>query len=170
MGTLGGQDPLGPSTITSGKVQVCGGMGNQRNDEASQGQSDRIIQLGIWATSEFDRRTGIMPQTKLRVQSSLVSSRLEGIPGACPGHQSRKVTALVRNESRGEGRKRRREEKGGGEKECKHTSMLSRHSNRSFPSSLDSPQQPWLLPELHFWPRGAHHLLQGPGQCWWCLA
>lgn len=136
MGTLGGQDPLGPSTITSGKVQVCGGMGNQRNDEASQGQSDRIIQLGIWATSEFDRRTGITPQTKLRVQSSLVSSRLEGIPGACPGHQSKKVTALVRNESRGEGGKRRRR-KEVGEKERKRTSMLSRHSMQPL-----FPQQP----------------------------
>lgn len=63
---------LVPEECTLGKEQVCGGMGNQRKGQASQGQSDRVTQLGIRATSEFDMSTGIMLlQTKLQVQSSL---------------------------------------------------------------------------------------------------
>lgn len=64
----------------------------------------------------------------------------------CPEHQSRKVTALVRNESRGRGeREERRKE--AGEKECKHTSTLSRQSRQ-----LDFPQQLLIL-------------RSGPGYC-----
>lgn len=62
---------LVPAQFTLGKEHVCGGTGNQRKDEASQRQRDRTIQLGIWATSEFDVRTGKTLQTELQVQSSL---------------------------------------------------------------------------------------------------
>lgn len=60
-----------------------------------------------------------------------------------PEHQSRKVTALVRNESRGRGERG----KEAGEKEFKHTSTLSRHSRQ-----LDFPQQLLIL-------------RSGPGYC-----
>lgn len=62
---------LVPAQFTLGKEWVHRGMGNQRKGRTSQRQKDRIFQLGIWATSEFDMRTGITLPTKLQVQSSL---------------------------------------------------------------------------------------------------
>jgi hypothetical protein len=49
---------------TRGKEQECGGMGNQRTGKARQGQSDRVLQLGVWATFEFDMRTDKAAGTK----------------------------------------------------------------------------------------------------------
>lgn len=51
------------------------------------------------------------------------------------------MTALVRNERRGRGEKEKEREERGGEKECKHTSTLSRHCRQ-----IDFPQQLLILP------------------------
>lgn len=66
-----------------------------------------------------------------------MSSGLEGLPG----HQSRKVTALVRNKSRERGEKEGERRKSAGERELKHTSALSRCFRQ-----MDFPQQLRVLP------------------------